>query len=76
MFYIRIIEDKGKIKKIALTILLCIGLTLIASACAELTDAEKQYNAGLEFQEQGKLHEAIAKYDLAIRLDPEYAKAV
>ena len=40
-----------------------------------LSEAEKHYNAGAELQEQGRLEEAIAEYDQAIRLDPQYVLA-
>ncbi len=34
-----------------------------------------RYNAGLDHQEQGRLEEAIAEYDEAIKLNPEFAAA-
>ncbi len=40
-----------------------------------LNKAEIYYNAALELESQGKLTEAIFKYDQAIRLDPYFALA-
>lgn len=37
--------------------------------------AKKHLNAGVELENQGKLGEAIAEYDEAIRLDPSFALA-
>lgn len=37
--------------------------------------AKKHLNAGVELESQGKLREAIAEYDEAIRLDPSFALA-
>jgi tetratricopeptide (TPR) repeat protein len=42
---------------------------------AVLRVAAMHYNAGVELQEQGRQREAIAEYDEAIRLDPEYTEA-
>ena len=38
--------------------------------------ADGRYNAGLDYQEQGSLEEAIAEYDEAIKLNPEFAAAL
>ena len=38
-----------------------------------LTDAETRYSAGVEFQRDGRLEQAIAEWDEAIRLDSQYA---
>ena len=38
--------------------------------------ADGRYNAGLDHQEQGRLEEAIAEYDEAIKLNPEFAAAL
>ncbi len=56
-------------------LLLSLALPLILLACTGLSEADIHYNAGVELQEQGRLQEAIAEYDEAIRLDPEYADA-
>ena len=40
-----------------------------------LSRAEMHYNAGVKLMDQGKLKEAIAEYDEAIRLNPKYALA-
>ena len=46
---------------------------VVLPACGGLSEAEQHYNAGVELQEQGRLEEAIAEYDEAIRLDPQDA---
>ena len=38
--------------------------------------ADGRYNTGLDHQEQGRLEEAIAEYDEAIKLNPEFAAAL
>ena len=48
---------------------------LALAACVGLSEAEERYNAGVDLQEEGRLLEAIAEYDEAIRLDPELAGA-
>lgn len=48
-------------------------MALVLSGCGGLSEAEEHYNAGVELQEQGRLEEAIAEYDEAIRLDPQDA---
>ena len=40
-----------------------------------LTEAEQRLNARVELQEQERLTEALAEYDEAIRLDPQFAPA-
>ena len=40
-----------------------------------LSEAEQRYNRGVKFHRQGRLEEAIAEYDEAIRLDPQLALA-
>ena len=37
--------------------------------------AEEQLNAGMELQQQGRIHEAVSRYDEAIRLDSNIADA-
>ncbi len=51
------------------------ALILVLSGCGGPSESEKRYNAGLDFQEQGRLVEAIAEYDEAIRLDPQHVDA-
>ena len=58
-----------------LGVLALAALTLVLSGCRGVSEAEKQYNAGLHLQEQGRLEEAIQDYDEAIRLDPQDADA-
>ena len=51
-------------------------LVLALSACGGgLSEADKHYNVGVELWEEGRLEEAIAEYDEAIRLDPQDAVA-
>ena len=38
--------------------------------------ANGPYNAGLDHQEQDRLEQAIAEYDEAIKLNPEFAEAL
>ena len=70
------------IRRLAIVLVITVGLALMLSACgggdeAEeaadggLSEAEKHYNAGVDLQEQGRLEEAIAEYDEAIRLNPQ-----
>jgi tetratricopeptide (TPR) repeat protein len=51
------------------------ALTLALSVCGGMSEAEKHYNAGVDFQEQGQLEEAKTEYDEAIRLNPELVLA-
>ena len=44
-------------------------------SCGGETEAEEFTNAGIELQNQGRHEEAIAKYDEAIRLNPQDALA-
>lgn len=57
-------------KKLFSLLLVFLALPLVLSACVSLSEADKHFNAGLEYQEQGRLQEAIAEYDEAIRLNP------
>ena len=65
----------GVMKRSIVAAFLLLALTVALAGCGGLSDAEKHYNDGLELYEEGRLEEAIAKYDEAIRLDPQYAKA-
>ena len=49
--------------------------TLLVAACGSISEAGKHYNAGLEFQKQGNLREAIVEYNEAVKLDPQLAVA-
>ncbi|MFQ6029662.1 MAG: tetratricopeptide repeat protein [Dehalococcoidia bacterium] len=42
-------------------------------AAAPVSNAGQHYNAGAELAEQGRLAEAIAEYNEALRLDPQLA---
>ena len=46
--------------------------TLILAACGGPSPAQKHFAAGAELHKQGQLVAAIAEYDQAIRLDPDY----
>ena len=52
---------------------LIVTLALVVAGC--LNEAEERYNAGFAHHEQGRLQDAIAEYDEAIRLDPRYVTA-
>ena len=54
---------------------LAVVLFFVLSACGGLSEAEQRHSAGVEHQLEGRLDEAVAEYDEAIRLDPRYAKA-
>jgi len=54
---------------------LFLAAALLPSGCGGLSDAEKHLNAGVNLQVEGRLEEAIAEYDEAIRLDPLLAQA-
>ena len=49
--------------------------TLVWSGCSSSDGAEQHYETGLELQEDGHLHEAIAEFDAAITLDPGHFSA-
>ena len=49
--------------------------TLVVVACGGASEAEERLVAGVELQREGRLEEAIAQYDEAIRLDPLFANA-
>ena len=55
----------------ALVLLAMVGLT----ACGSLTAEENSYKAAVEFQEQGKLTEAIAEYGKVLELNPQSVEA-
>ena len=65
----------GVMKVFILVSLLLVTIALVLSACGGLSEAEEHHNAGADLQEQGRLEEAIAEYDEAIRLDPQYSAA-
>ncbi len=50
-------------------------LMLTMAACFGLSEADKQYNSGVELLEEGRLEEAIAAFDQAILLDSSLAAA-
>ena len=49
--------------------------TLTATPPRGLSGAERYYSAGVELQDEGRLEEAIAEYDQAIRLVPNLGEA-
>mgnify|MGYP002526516323 CR=1 FL=1 len=62
---------KGLLLLTALMLLAMVALT----ACGSLTAEEKSYKAAVEFQEQGKLNEAIAEYGKVLELNPQSVEA-
>ena len=52
---------------------LALMLVLAVLACSGLNESEEHYNAGVDLQQQGRLEDAIAEYDQAIRLNPRAA---
>ena len=50
-------------------------LILAALACSGLSESGEHYNAGVALQQQGRLEDAVAEYDQAIRLSPQFADA-
>lgn len=50
-------------------------LARVSRQHVDMGDAVENYNAGVILEEEGKLREAVAKYDRAIRLDPTLAGA-
>lgn len=49
--------------------------TLVLVACGGASEAEERLDAGRELQREERLEEAIAQYDEAIRLDPQFTDA-
>ena len=56
-------------RHVRLTILVVASLFVVL-ACGDLSEAGQHYNAGGEHEKEGRLEQAIAEYDEAIRLDP------
>ena len=56
---------------LATVIAISLGLLLIGCSGA----AEKHFQVGSELQDEGRFIEAIAEYDEALRLDPDYINA-
>ena len=48
---------------------------LALAGCLELSPAEVAFRDGTDLQRQGKFEEAIAKYDEAVRLEPNFVNA-
>ena len=63
------------IKRSIVAASLLLALTLVLGGCGGLSEAEKHYIDGVGLYEEGRLEEAIAEYDQAIELDPQYALA-
>ena len=49
--------------------------TLLLAACGGGSGAERYFDTGVDFHEQGRLEEAIAQYDEAIIRDPQHVGA-
>ena len=58
-----------------LTTSLLLAALVTLAACSSLTTEQKSYEAAVEFQEQGKLQEAIAEYGKVLELDPRFVDA-
>ena len=58
-----------------LTTSLMLAALVTLTACSSLTNEEKSYKAAVEFQEQGKLLEAIDEYGKVQELDPVFVDA-
>ncbi len=52
-----------------------ISLAAHSLSNTNLSRAKRHYNVGVELESQGKLHEAVAAYDRAVRLDPQFTAA-
>ena len=58
--------------------LLLLGFLVVLAVAVQalwgsgLSEADKHFNAGVEFQQQGRLEDAVFEYDEAMRVDPEY----
>ena len=50
-------------------------ITAALVGCGESGEAEEHFDTGVGLQQEGKLQEAIAEFDEAVRLDPEFALA-
>ena len=50
-------------------------LALLIGCVSGLTESEEHDAAGVELDLEGRFEEAIAEYDMAIRLDPQLASA-
>ena len=50
-------------------------MVIVAVACGGASEEEQAFDAGVEWAEQELWADAIASYDEAIRLDPEYVDA-
>ena len=65
-------------RSIKLTFLVILPLLTVAwalSGCGGSNKAQERYSAGIELQNQGLLEEAIAEYDEAISIDPDFVEA-
>jgi tetratricopeptide (TPR) repeat protein len=71
----RVISMEGRGAMIRRITIACLLLALLAVACDTLTEATKHNNIGAELSNEGRWEEAIAEFDKAIDLDPDYAMA-
>ncbi|SVD98391.1 uncharacterized protein METZ01_LOCUS451245, partial [marine metagenome] len=58
-----------------LTTSLMLAALVTLTACSSLTNEEKSYKTAVEFQEQGKLLEAIDEYGKVLELNPVFVDA-
>ena len=63
------------VRILMLTTSLMLASLVTLTACSSLTNEEKSYKTAVEFQEQGKLQEAIDEYSKVLELDPEFVDA-
>ena len=71
-------EKKAGIKKSyrkEITVTIILAITVLAIAFVLMPNAEKYYNEGVTLYNQKRYDEAIAKFDNALEIDPNYEKA-
>ena len=64
----------GRLAPAALIFLVTMAALALAG-CLELSPAEVAFRDGTDLQRQGEFEEAIAKYDEAVRLEPNFVNA-
>jgi len=70
------VGEMKAIKYFAIFITICVSLGILSYGLfSGSAEAETRYDQGVFFQQQGQHEEAIAEYDEAIHLDPQYVDA-
>ena len=59
----------------SLMMVLVVASALALAACGGMSKAEKHFNAGVEFEAEGRFFDAILEYDQAIGNDLSYTEA-